>query len=105
MPRSLIRADMGSMVLELITFVLVGQLLVCGWFLQLSEQLDHKTRLQLFASTLARSLSLGDEEIEPTLRRDLSLPTAVTRIMDCGIKQVCLEVSDEGKVAVGVGRK
>lgn len=99
---SKIRSSRGSAVLELITFVLVGQLLVSGWLVQIANELDHKMRLQLFAISLARSSSLGTTNLEARLRQDLSLPRAEVRQLACGESLTCLSVTDGSGEVTGV---
>lgn len=98
-------SESGAAVLEVITFVLVGQLLVMGWLIQLAEQLDHKTRLQLFAISMARSVSLGHGELEPVLKEDLGLPNSKLQNLGCSDALTCMEVTDGGMQVVGVSHK
>ena len=98
-------SETGSAVLEVITFVLVGQLLVMGWLIQLAEQLDHKTRLQLFAISMARSLSLGHSELEPILKDDLGLVDTKVQNLGCNDPLICVKVDDSGMNVVGVSLK
>ena len=97
--------DSGSAVLEVITFLLVGQLLAMGWLIQLAEQLDHKTRLQLFAISMARSLSLGHSELEPVLKEDLGLASSKAQSLNCNASLACVEAVDGDLRVIGISRK
>ena len=98
-------SESGTAVLEVVTFVLVGQLLVMGWLIQLADQLDHKTRLQLFAMSMARSVSLGHSELEPILKEDLGLVSSRMQILSCNSSLVCIEVVESGMRVLGISRK
>lgn len=99
------KSDRGSAVLELISFVLVGQLLISGWFVQIAGELDRKVRMQLFAISMARAASLGNSSLEANLRQDLGLANAQLRNLPCIEPLVCLEVLDESVRVVGVSHK
>lgn len=102
---SKISSETGAAVIEVITFVLVGQLLVMGWLIQLAEQLDHKTRLQLFAISMARSVGLGHSELEPVLKDDLGLVGSKVQDLGCNGPLICVQ-SVEGELkVVGVSHK
>lgn len=98
-------SESGTAVLEVVTFVLVGQLLVMGWLIQLADQLDHKTRLQLFAMSMARSVSLGHSELEPILKEDLGLVSSRMQILSCNSSLVCIEVVESDMRVLGISRK
>lgn len=98
-------SESGTAVLEVVTFVLVGQLLVMGWLIQLADQLDHKTRLQLFAMSMARSVSLGHSELESILKEDLGLVSSRMQILSCNSSLVCIEVVESDMRVLGISRK
>lgn len=98
-------SESGTAVLEVFTFVLVGQLLVMGWLIQLADQLDHKTRLQLFAMSMARSVSLGHSELESILKDDLGLVSSRMQILSCNSSLVCIEVVESDMRVLGISRK
>jgi predicted Kef-type K+ transport protein len=102
---SKISSETGTAVLEVITFVLVGQLLVMGWLIQLAEQLDHKTRLQLFAISMARSVSLGHTELETAMKEDLGLVGAKMQNFGCNEPLVCVQAVEGGMKTFGVSHK
>lgn len=96
--------EAGAALLELVTFILLGQLLVTGWMIQLAGELDHKTRLQLFASSLARSIAVDNPQ-EESLRKDFGLALAKVEITTCAKPNVCLKVSAKGSVVLGLSRR
>ena len=98
-------SESGAAVLEVIAFVLVGQLLVMGWLIQLAEQLDHKTRLQLLAISMARSVSLDHSELEPILKEDLGLASANVHCLTCNASLVCVEAVEGDLRVRGISRK
>lgn len=98
-------SESGAAVLEVITFVLVGQLLVMGWLIQLAEQLDHKTRLQLIAISMARSVNLDHSELEPILKEDLGLASSNLHSLNCNALLVCVEAVEGDMRVRGISRK
>jgi hypothetical protein len=89
-----VRSERGSAILEFITFVLVGQLLVFGGSMAIANQLREKVELQLFAAQAARSLALA---------RELTLPEGVTVSgNECEGKLICVKVSKGALSVIGV---
>lgn len=105
MQRLRTNSDSGSAVLEVITFVLVGQLLVAGWLIQIAEQLDHKVRLQLFAATIARSIGLQNNNLQSELEKDLNLTDVKIQRLDCHRSLVCVSVQDDAMSTIGVSHR
>lgn len=86
-----LRDEAGSAILEFITFVLVGQLLVFAASMSLSSALTNKVELQIMASQAARTIALGRGfQVAP----DVTLSTR-----DCGIHLVCLTL-EKGELKV-----
>lgn len=56
-----LKCDLGSAILEFITFVLIGQLMVFGGSIALATELSSKVELQMMAATAARTIALGRE--------------------------------------------
>ncbi|MEO0313402.1 MAG: hypothetical protein RL140_632 [Actinomycetota bacterium] len=105
MLRSRTKSDSGSAVLEVITFVLVGQLLVAGWLIQIAEQMDHKVRLQLFAATMARSIGLQNNNLQSELEKDLNLDGVKIQPIACDSPLICVSVQDESMSSIGVSHR
>jgi hypothetical protein len=83
--------EAGSAILEFITFVLVGQLLVFAASMSLSSALTNKVELQILASQAARTIALG---------RDFQVSSEVRLSkQDCGIHIVCLSL-EKGELRV-----
>lgn len=59
MYRSKLNGQAGSAVMEFITFVLVGQMMIFGGSMVLAKQLSQKVEGQLDAINRARALALG----------------------------------------------
>lgn len=98
-------SERGSAILEFITFVLVGQLLILGLAVSTSMTLSHRAKLELFSATLARAISQGHPQLEAILRLDYQLPSALVRQISCKAEYVCLEVHDGQLSSVGVAKK
>lgn len=81
------RAD-GSAVLEFVAFILVGQLLVFGGSMAISQHLTQKVELQNLAAVKARSIAK---------KIDFELPVDVTlHIQNCPERFVCISLAREG---------
>lgn len=79
-----IKPDSGSAVLEFITFILLGQLMVFGGSLLISSELAKKVELQVLAGQTARNIALN---------RELSLPADVALVEDsCATRVVCISL-------------
>jgi hypothetical protein len=77
-----LKCESGSAILEFITFVLVGQLIVFAASISLATQLTSKVELQVMASKVARTIALG---------RDVQVPATVKLIQaDCAGRLVCV---------------
>ena len=87
-----LKFDSGSAILEFITFVLIGQLMVFGGSIALATELSSKVELQILAATAARTIALG---------REVQVPSNVKIDQpDCPARLVCVNLSrGEQKVA------
>ena len=80
-----LKSELGSAILEFITFVMVGQVVVFGATMALANQLSTKVELQIAAANAARSIALG---------RDFQLPTNVSLSQSvCLPRLVCVTLS------------
>lgn len=83
-----LRNEEGSAILEFVTFVLVGQLLVFAASMTISSVITDKVELQILASQAARAIALG---------RDFQIPPGVTMAKrDCGLHLICLSLEKGG---------
>lgn len=87
-----LKCDSGSAILEFITFVLIGQLMVFGGSIALATELSSKVELQMMAATAARTIALG---------REVQIQSNVSLVQpDCPARLVCVTLSrGEQKVA------
>ena len=88
------KSDAGSAILEFITFVLIGQLMVFGGSIAISAQLSAKVELQLLASKVARGIALDRQVQVPT---QVSLVHAV-----CPARLVCVRVQSGEQIVTSV---
>lgn len=98
-----VRDELGSAVIEFITFVLVGQLLVLSGSIQLATYVDHKLKLELMAHQIARAEAIGSSKVLfESLKNDYQLPTVNYETVRCPYKLVCVKIVDGKLSAIGV---
>ena len=87
-----LKCDSGSAILEFITFVMIGQLMVFGGSIALAAELSSKVELQMMAATAARTIALG---------REVQIQSNVSLVQSgCPARLVCVTLSrGEQKVA------
>ena len=96
----------GSALVEFLIFVVFGQMLVLTGGIQVSEWMDKKVRLELFAHQLARAESLGKaNELFNVLKFDYGLQDATVSIEQCGSELVCLTATEGALHSHGVSLK
>lgn len=89
-----IKSENGSALLEFITFILLGQLLVFGGSILISLELGKKVELQVLAGQTARNLALN---------RDFVLPTDVLLVRDpCTPRVVCITLKQGSQTVSAV---
>ena len=80
-----LKCDSGSAILEFITLILIGQLMVFGASISLATELSSKVELQILAAKTARTIALG---------REVQIPLTVTLAQsDCPARLVCVTLS------------
>lgn len=84
-----ISSDAGSAILEFVSFVLVGQLLVFGGSFALATELTAKVELQILASQIAKTLAQ---------EAAITLPAGVEMIeKSCGSEIICVTFTQESR--------
>ena len=94
MLRRKVSEEGGSAILEFVAFVLVGELLVFGGSMAISERLTRKVELQNLAIVAARA-EARDEALQ--------VPSGVVLVQgNCGSRVVCISLSRNGEQARAV---
>jgi hypothetical protein len=101
--RSSFDSERGSILVEFIAFVLLGQLFIFGASMTILGELDQKLKVDLLAHQLARAGAIGKvDSLLVSLQNDYLLSQVKLTEVPCNQELFCLKVVADSRAAMGV---
>jgi hypothetical protein len=101
--RSSFDSERGSILVEFIAFVLLGQLFIFGASMTILGELDQKLKVDLLAHQLARAGAIGKvDSLLVSLQNDYLLSQVKLTEVPCNQELFCLKVVADSRAALGV---